>query len=124
MLLYLPLVPYDRQSPERLMPASQRTHPRTGSEQMTSSERRSACGVPPKWEVLQSGETGQEQVVGPSSVPALSPEASPAPASPQLSAPSSASTVVAQHQQSSSGSRKRPSIRCDCSQELVKLEKE
>lgn len=44
MLLYLPLVPYERRSPERLMPASQRTHPRTASEQMTSSERRSACG--------------------------------------------------------------------------------
>ncbi|KAK9980997.1 hypothetical protein ABG768_000571, partial [Culter alburnus] len=58
------------------------------------------------------------------SSPASSGRASPAPASPQLSAPSSASTVVSQHQQSSSGSRKRPSIRCDCSQELVEIEKE
>ncbi|CAM4570211.1 unnamed protein product [Leuciscus chuanchicus] len=58
------------------------------------------------------------------SPPSSSDRASPRPASPRRSAPSCASTEVAQHQQSASGSRRLRSIRCDCSEELVKLEKE
>lgn len=56
------------------------------------------------------------------SSPASSDSASSAPASPHLSAPSLPLTEVAQQQQS--GSRRRPLIRCNCSDELVKLEKE
>ncbi|KAK7130333.1 hypothetical protein R3I93_019840 [Phoxinus phoxinus] len=58
------------------------------------------------------------------SPPSSSDRASPGSASPRRSAPSSASTEVAQHQQSANDSRMCRSIRCDCSEELVKLEKE